>query len=77
MTSRKSKTVNKVQPLFAQSISYNIFGVCSAKMAEVLRGDDNSLDLACLYFTPLEPPPIDPGLNLDWKHEVQLQACSS
>lgn len=30
---------------FAQSISYNIFGVCSAKFAEILRGDHDSLDL--------------------------------
>src|SRR6185312_9317725 len=68
MAARKGKSVNKVQPLFAQPVSDNIFSVRSAKLTEVLRSDDDSLDRACLDFSRLEPPPIHPGLDLEWRN---------
>src|SRR6185312_17413447 len=64
MAAREGKMVNKIQPLFAYPVSYNVIGVRSAKWAEVLCGDNDALDPACLHFTAPEPLPFDPGLNL-------------
>lgn len=66
MAGREHKMVDKVQPFLGQAVSYDFFGVCSAKFAKIFRGYRDPFDAACLNFACSKLAPINPALNLHW-----------
>src|SRR5579859_4640734 len=80
MTRGKRKVINKIQSLFRESVSDNIFGVLFAELAKILRLNHYTFATARFYFSGFQPASIDPTLHRvrpDMKRDSQRVFCEA